>query len=152
MEDNGSIDIRFSLNGRLETIKTAPLTRLIDILRNEFRLTSVKEGCGEGACGSCSVVFNGRLSLSCLIPASKLEGSEVLTVDGVIETERGRIIQEAFIKEGGIQCGFCTPGFILACYAFLDKTTCDIRDAIDGNLCRCTGYYGIIRAMERDSR
>ncbi len=147
--DKGKIAVSFFLNNQRVTVECHPLRRLLDILREDLSVSSVKEGCGEGECGTCSVIFNGRLCLSCLIPASQLQGSEVLTVEGIVSTPEGRILTEAFVSEGGVQCGYCTPGFVLAGYIFLQNPGMDAGDAIDGNLCRCTGYHGIIRALER---
>ncbi|NTU43827.1 MAG: (2Fe-2S)-binding protein [Nitrospirales bacterium] len=145
----GNISVSFFLNDELVTVDCRPLRRLLDILRDDLSITSVKEGCGEGECGACSVIFNGRLCLSCLIPASQLQGADVLTIEGVLNRPEGPVLTKAFVKEGGVQCGYCTPGFVLAGYLFLRSPGMDTKDAIDGNLCRCTGYHGIIRALER---
>ena len=128
--------------------------RLIDLLRSELRLTGTKEGCGEGECGACSVILNGRLVNSCLILAGQLrEGDKILTIEGMEKTGLGRKIQKAFIKAGAVQCGFCTPGMVMAAYAILKKNRRpareEILEGIAGNLCRCTGYKKIIEAVLR---
>jgi aerobic carbon-monoxide dehydrogenase small subunit len=143
--------IRFRLNGREVTSHADPLARLIDVLREELGDTSVKEGCGEGECGACSVLRDGRLVNACLVPVLQAEGSVILTAAGVAETERGRRIVDGFTREGAVQCGFCTPGMVLAAESLLARvprpTEGEIRAAISGNLCRCTGYDQIVRAV-----
>jgi len=126
---------------------------LVDYLRETLGLTGVKKGCGIGACGSCTVVMNDKAVKSCVIKVGKAVGKEVLTIEG-LESEKGELhpIQQAFIDAGAIQCGFCTPGMILAAYALLRETAgptrTDIRQALKGNLCRCTGYQQIVDAVE----
>ena len=133
------------------------MKRLLDVLREDFKLKGVKEGCGVGECGACAVLVDGELVNSCLIPVGAVEGSVVLTIEGFRETGRYRVIEEALSEAGSIQCGFCTPGFIMAAEALLRRkphpTKEEIREAISGNLCRCTGYHmivdGIIEASKK---
>jgi len=143
--------INFTLNGTPETIDTDPLRRLLDVLRDDFGLDGVKEGCGEGECGACSVLVNGELVFSCITPVGTVEGVEILTIEGYRETGRYRKLEAALEEAGGVQCGFCTPGFILAAEALLRKNPhpCEeeIREGISGNLCRCTGYTGIVNGI-----
>ncbi len=143
--------IRFRLNGREVEAASPPLSRLLDALREELGDTSVKEGCGEGECGACSVLVDGRLVNACLVPLIQAEGSEVITMAGLAETGRGRALVDAFTREGAVQCGFCTPGMVIAAEALLSSNPRpdegEIRSALSGNLCRCTGYDLIVRAV-----
>ena len=129
------------------------MSRLLDILRNELQLTGVKEGCGEGECGSCSVLVDGVLVNSCLVPAIHVQGTEILTIEGVSRDHRLQPIQKAFLECGGAQCGICTPGMVLATAYLLNSNPCpsadQIREGLNGNLCRCTGYMRIFEAVER---
>lgn len=144
--------IRIVLNGKPAIIDTDPTRRLLDILRNDYNLTGVKEGCGEGECGACSVLIDGRIANSCIVPAGAVEGSEIITIEGYRETARYRALRDAFEEAGAVQCGFCTPGFIMAAEALLRENANpgedDIRRALSGNLCRCTGYSMIIDAVK----
>lgn len=148
--------IEFVLNGKPVSIDCEPSARLLDILRNEFHLTGVKEGCGEGECGACSVLLNGRLANSCLVAAGSLQGADIVTIEGFRDTERFRLIEQAFAKAGAVQCGFCTPGMVMAAEALLSRnahpTEEQIREAISGNLCRCTGYNMIVDAIMTASK
>jgi len=130
-----------------------PLARLLDVLRGELRLTGTKEGCGEGECGACSVILDGELVNSCLIPVAQVEGARLLTVEGLTDDERLHAVQEAMIECGGAQCGICTPGMVLAAVNLLGRnphpTDADIREGLAGNLCRCTGYMKIFDAVVR---
>ncbi len=153
------ITIHFNLNGKDVCRETDPNKRLIDFLRDDMGMLSVKEGCSEGECGACTVIFNGETVTSCLMLAGQVEGGEVITLEGVAdEGDRPNYIQQAFIDVGAVQCGFCTPGMILSAKALLDKNPApsreEIQTAISGNLCRCTGYTKIIDAIEiaRDAR
>jgi carbon-monoxide dehydrogenase small subunit len=129
------------------------MKRLLDILREDLQLTGTKEGCGEGECGACSVVLNGELVNSCLVPACQLQSAQVLTVEG-ITSEDGQLapVQQCFIECGASQCGICTPGMIIAAHCFLEgeqpATDHAVREALAGNLCRCTGYQKIIDAVQ----
>ncbi len=144
--------IRFVLNGEPAVIDTDPTRRLLDILRDDFELTGVKEGCGEGECGACAVLINGRLANSCIVPAGTVEGSKIITIEGYRETARYLVLRDAFEEAGAVQCGFCTPGFIMAAEALLrenaDPDDEQIRKALSGNLCRCTGYSMIVDAVK----
>lgn len=143
--------IKFTLNGR--TVETdAPATaRLLDLLRNEFELIGTKEGCGEGECGACSVFVNNLLQNSCLIPIGSIAGADIQTIEGIIETEQFKILDESYSIAGGVQCGYCIPGMIMASAALLSEnphpSEAEIREGISGNLCRCTGYNMIVEAI-----
>src|SRR5882672_5583939 len=138
-QDKGELSL--TVNGRLRSVQVHPMARLLDVLRHELHLTGVKEGCGEGECGACSVLINGELVNSCLVPVLQVEGTSITTIEGIaIEGSLDRI-QAAFLEHGGAQCGICTPGMILAAVALGKKPTLDeIRVGLAGNLCRCTGY------------
>ena len=142
------MNITITVNGSKHNCNVDPLRRLLDILREDLRLTGTKEGCGEGECGACSIIFNGKLSNSCLIPAAQCDGAEIITIEGFKDTRRGKVIIEAFAKAHSVQCGFCTPGMVLAAETILrnnpQPTEDDIRFGISGNICRCTGYDMII--------
>lgn len=145
-------NIRFILNGKNVVIKTEPTKRLIDVLRDDFKLKGTKEGCGEGECGACAVIIDGKLINSCLVPVGIVEGSNILTIEGYRENKRFKVLNESFKKAGAVQCGFCTPGMIMAAEALLSKNPKpseeEIREAISGNLCRCTGYNMIVEAIK----
>jgi carbon-monoxide dehydrogenase small subunit len=132
------------------------MRRLLDVLREELRLTGTKEGCGEGECGACSVIIDGEVILSCLVPMCQMEGTRVLTVEGLARDGRLDPLQQAFLECGGAQCGICTPGMLISARALLDvnprPTRDEIKEAIAGNLCRCTGYVKIIDAIECAAR
>ncbi len=144
-------EITFTLNGETVRVAADPLKRLLDVLREELGMTGVKEGCGEGECGACSVLLDGKLVNSCMVPLGAVEGRDVVTPEGLRETERGRALIEAFADTGAVQCGFCTPGMVMAAEALLaenaDPTEEDIRQALSGNLCRCTGYDLIVKGV-----
>lgn len=143
--------IRFVLNHKEVEIDVDPLKRLLDVLREDFALKGVKEGCGEGECGACAVLVNGKLMNSCLIPVAQVDGKEVLTIEGYKNTKKYKIIEEAFLEAGAVQCGFCTPGMVMAIEALLSQNPSpeesDVREALSGNLCRCTGYDMIVDAV-----
>jgi carbon-monoxide dehydrogenase small subunit len=144
-------EINCTVNGEARTLEAHPMARLLDVLREELRLTGTKEGCGEGECGACSVLMNGVLVNSCLVPALQAEGTEIKTIEGVASGERLHAVQEAFIACGGAQCGICTPGMVLAALNLHERTPhpteADIRNGLAGNLCRCTGYMKIFEAV-----
>ena len=144
-------EVRFTLNGENTVLKTDPLRRVVDVLRDDFGLTGTKEGCGEGECGACAVLLDGRLVNSCLLPVSALEGASLVTIEGFRTTARFSVLKECFAEAGAVQCGFCTPGMILAAEALLSKVPHpdeqDVRVALSGNLCRCTGYSMIVDAV-----
>ena len=143
--------IEFKLNGTTRTITTDPLRRLIDVLREDFGLKGVKEGCSEGECGACSVLFNGRMVTSCIIPIGAADGQEIMTIEGISQTEKGKVIIDAFADGGAVQCGYCIPGMVIAAYYLLennpDPTEEDVRLGISGNICRCTGYDLIVESI-----
>ncbi len=140
-----------TVNGVEHRIEMDPMSRLVDVLRDRCGLTGTKEGCGEGECGACTVFLNGRLVNSCLVPLITADGGEVRTIEYVKETETGRVLTEAFAEFHGVQCGFCTPGMIVAAVDLLARIPRpreeEIRMAISGNLCRCTGYDMIVQAI-----
>ena len=140
--------IEFQLDGNPVQLDTDPLRRLLDVLRDDMHKASVKEGCGVGECGACAVLLNGALVNSCCVAVGAVAGSRVLTIDGFARTEQYRAIEQAFQEAGAVQCGFCTPGMVLAAYTLLtgnpNPTEDQIREAIAGNLCRCTGYSMIV--------
>ena len=148
--------VSFTVNSKPVKLECEPLARLLDVLRMDCGLTGVKEGCGEGECGACAVLLNGRIVNSCVTPAAAAEGGEVLTIDGFRETDRYRMIEESYTEAGGVQCGFCTPGFVMATEALLrenpNPSEDEIRDGLSGNLCRCTGYNMIVEAVQIASR
>ena len=143
--------IQLTINGKAASVATYPMSRLLDVLRNDLHLTGVKEGCGEGECGSCSVLMNGELVNSCLVPVLQAEGANIRTVEG-FATDALHPVQKAFLECGGAQCGICTPGMIVATVDLLRKcprpTIDDIREGLSGNLCRCTGYTRIFEAVK----
>lgn len=143
--------IKCTINHKSYEFDTDPTRRVIDLLREDFGLTGVKEGCGEGECGACSILLNGKLANSCLLAALQLQDGEVVTLEGFRDTEQFKILEEAFAETGAVQCGFCTPGFIMASKALLmenpSPTREEVRDALSGNLCRCTGYESIIKGV-----
>lgn len=142
----------FIVNGTSYQIDLPPMKRLLDVLREDLRLTGSKEGCGEGECGACSVFINGEVVNSCLVPVCQVEGAKILTIEGLASDDRLLPLQEAMIQIGGTQCGICTPGIVMAAKALLDQnphpTRDEIRAGLGGNLCRCTGYVRIIDAVE----
>jgi carbon-monoxide dehydrogenase small subunit len=144
--------IRCIINDREETIEAPPMKRLLDVLREDLRLTGAKEGCGEGECGACAVLIDGDLVNSCLVPVLQAEGAEITTIEGLAIGERLHPIQQCFLEEGGAQCGICTPGMILATHHLLEKhpqpTLLQIQEGLNGNLCRCTGYMRIFNAVQ----
>ncbi len=145
------INIRLKVNGIWCEVETRPDRILLDLLREELGLTGTKKGCEQGECGTCTVIMNGRTVLSCLIPALKADGAEIMTIEGLAEEGRLHPLQQAFLQEGAVQCGYCTPGMLLSAKALLDEnpepSVEDVKRAISGNLCRCTGYTKIIRAV-----
>jgi carbon-monoxide dehydrogenase small subunit len=146
----------FQINGVDQEIDAPPMRRLLDVLREDLQLTGTKEGCGEGECGACSVIVDGEVINSCLVPVCQVRGSSILTVEGLARDGRLDPLQRAFLESGGAQCGICTPGMLIAARALLDKNTqptrYEIKEAIAGNLCRCTGYVKIIDAIEQAAR
>lgn len=145
--------LRFLLNGKPVELETAPNKRMLDVLRGDFSQTGTKEGCAVGECGACTVLLNGEPVASCLVAAAQMQGAEVLTIEGMSETLIGSVLQDCFVEGDAVQCGFCTPGFIMTAYALLLKnphpTRVEIREAVAGNICRCTGYIPIVNAIEQ---
>ena len=149
-------DVSFTVNGGLKTVRAYPMERLLDTLRHQVGVTGVKEGCGEGECGSCSVLLNDALVNSCLIPVLQAKDADIVTIEGLAAGPQLDGLQEAFLKCGGAQCGICTPGMILAAHHLLhknaDPTIEEIKEGLAGNLCRCTGYIQIIEAVAEAAR
>ncbi len=146
------IKIEFTINGHRMRMDVDPSKRVLDFLREDLDLKSVKEGCGEGECGACTIIVDGKAVHSCLMITGELDGREIWTLEGLVEKGE-TYISEAFVEEGAVQCGFCTPGFIMSVKALLDSNPNpndeDIEKALEGNLCRCTGYVKIIQAVRR---
>jgi carbon-monoxide dehydrogenase small subunit len=144
------------VNGERHTIHVPPIKRLLDVLREDLRLTGTKEGCGEGECGSCSVRMNGELVNSCMVPVLQAEGAVIETVEGLATGERLHPLQQAFLEQGGAQCGICTPGMLMAAAQLLAQhphpTMPEIREALAGNLCRCTGFMRIFESVTAAAR
>ena len=139
------------VNGEEVMLEGHPMSRLLDVLRNDLGLTGTKEGCGEGECGACSVLVDGQLVNSCLVPLAQAAGAAITTIEGVAQGDRLHDVQQAFVTHGGAQCGICTPGMVLAAVTLLKSnphpTESDVRHALAGNLCRCTGYMRIFEAV-----
>lgn len=152
------IKINCSVNDKARTLEAYPMERLLDVLREQLHLTGTKEGCGEGECGACSVMIDGQIVNSCLVPIAQVDGASIKTIEGVaLAADQLHDVQQAFIECGGAQCGICTPGMILAAVNLLEKNPnpdeAEIRNGLAGNLCRCTGYMkifeSVVRAVEK---
>lgn len=145
--------IKFILNNEPIELNSDPSLRLLDVMRNHFKLTGSKEGCGEGECGACSVLMDGHIVNSCCLPIANVNNRAITTIEGYSQTERFNVLAEAMAHEGGSQCGICTPGMMIAAESLLHKNPRpseeDIRIGISGNLCRCTGYNMIVKAIQR---
>ncbi len=151
------IELVLDVNGAERSARVPPLRRLLDVLREEFGLTGTKEGCGEGECGVCSVLLDGELVNACLVPACQAQGAKVVTVEGLARPDgTPSTLQRLFLERGAAQCGICTPGMLLAAQRFIDlgATPTDeaVREALAGNLCRCTGYSKIVEAVIEAAR
>jgi len=150
-QSHGRTEISFTVNGEQKQVRAYPMERLLDVLRLGLGLTGAKEGCGEGECGSCSVLMDGTLVNSCLVPILQAAGTNIVTIEGLASGDNLHVLQEAFLECGGTQCGICTPGMILAAYYLLNErpapTMQEIREGLSGNLCRCTGYSQILEAV-----
>src|SRR5687768_5712516 len=148
-----TIDIALAVNGRPRRLRVKTDQRLLDVLREDLRLTGAKEGCGKGECGACTVILDGKAVDSCLMMAYQADGAVVETIEGLAHGERLHPLQDAFIEKGGVQCGICIPGMVLAAKALLDHNPGpgyeQIREGLAGNLCRCTGYTKIFEAVAR---
>jgi aerobic carbon-monoxide dehydrogenase small subunit len=149
-------EVSFTVNGQATTSQVYAMERLLDVLRHELSLTGTKEGCGEGECGSCSVLMDGTLVNSCLIPVLQANGARIVTIEGLTANSEAQELQQAFLECGAAQCGICTPGMILAAFHLLSKkpqpSVEDIRERLAGNLCRCTGYMQIVEAVAKVAR
>lgn len=145
------VTIKFTLNGEETEVLASPTDMLIDVLRDTLHLIGTKKGCGRGECGACTVIMNGETVTSCMIPAVRASGAVIETIEGIGGGGELHPLQEAFMEEGAVQCGFCTPGMIMSAKALLDKNLSpsgeEIREAISGNICRCTGYVKIEKAV-----
>lgn len=150
-----SNNIKFNLNGEEVTYDGNASDRLLDTLRDHYKLTGVKCGCKEGECGACSILMDGELVNSCMVAMGRCEGSEIVTIEGFSKTERFKVIDKAYASVSAVQCGYCIPGMVLATEAILSKTPHptieQIREGISGNLCRCTGYNAIVKAIKTAS-
>ncbi|MEM4188792.1 MAG: (2Fe-2S)-binding protein [Candidatus Hadarchaeum sp.] len=150
------IQIRLNVNGKDYEVEVKPHWTLLQVIRDQLGLTGTKYGCGTGECGACTVLIDGKPMTSCLVLAASAEGRKIVTIEGISSDGKLHPIQEAFIEEGAIQCGYCTPGMILTAKALLEKnpspTEEEVRRAIDGNLCRCTGYVKIVKAILKASK
>jgi len=155
-DESSKWEITLTVNGKRVTVQAYAMERLLDVVRNDLGLKGTKEGCGEGECGSCSVLMDGVLVNSCLIPVLQAKDSTIITIEGVQADGRAPVVQQAFLEYGGAQCGICTPGMILAACHLLQKkpqpTVEEIREGLSGNLCRCTGYLQIIEAVKEAAR
>lgn len=149
------IRVKFRVNGTDVAVEAYPMARLLDVLREELRLTGTKEGCGEGEWGACAVLIDGELVNSCLVPVLQAQGTEIRTIEGIASSEQLHPLQEAFLSGGGAQCGICTPGMIMAAVNLLERipapAEAEIRAGLAGNLCRCTGYIKIFEAVVKAS-
>ena len=149
-------EVSFTVNGQATTSHVYAMERLLDVLRHELSLTGTKEGCGEGECGSCSVLMDGTLVNSCLIPVLQANGASIVTIEGLTAKSEAQELQQAFLECGAAQCGICTPGMILAAFHLLSKrpqpSVEEIRERLAGNLCRCTGYMQIVEAVAKVAR
>ena len=146
-------EVNCTVNGKQQTLSAFPMERLLDVLREQLNLTGTKEGCGEGECGACSVMIDGQIVNSCLVPVAQVEGAQIKTIEGVATGDQLHRVQQAFVECGGAQCGICTPGMVLAAVNLLENTPNptedEIRNGLAGNLCRCTGYIKIFESVVR---
>jgi len=144
--------ISFKLNGEEKAAEVTETTRLLDLIRDDLALTGTKEGCGEGECGACTVIINGKTAASCLTYAYQINGKDIFTIEGKNSLKELEIIEEAYVDAGAVQCGYCIPGMIMSTKVLLDSnlnpTRYEIRKALEGNFCRCTGYVKIVDAVE----
>lgn len=152
---SSKVTIRCTVNGAKVAFQAYPLARLLDVLRDELKLTGTKEGCGEGECGACAVFVDGKLVNSCLIPVGQLNGANIVTIEGVAQGASLNGVQKAFLEKGAVQCGMCTPGMVMAAVGLLKANPRpnekEIREGLSGNLCRCTGYQKIVQSVAEAS-
>jgi len=145
--------IECNVNGESRSLDVFPMARLLDVLREQLQLTGTKEGCGEGECGACTVILDGQIVNSCLVPVAQVNDCKIITIEGVARGDELHAVQQAFIDHGGAQCGICTPGMVLAAIDLLNRNPApsenDIRNGLAGNLCRCTGYMKIFESVVR---
>ena len=145
-------EITFTINGQSQTLTIQPWRTLLEVIREDLQLTGTKEGCGQGECGSCTVIMGGKTVNSCLVPAVEADGQEIITIEGLSNGDVLHPIQEAFMEHSGMQCGFCTPGMIMSAKGLLDRNPKpseeEIREGIAGNFCRCTGYTKIVESID----
>jgi len=152
------VTLKLTVNGRARRVRVPAMKRLLDVLRDECGLTGTKEGCGEGECGACTVLIDGRGVNSCLVPATQADGCRVLTVEGLAKDGRLSALQRLFVEAGGAQCGICTPGMLISAHELLTRigrrvpAEAEVREALAGNLCRCTGYQKIVDAVRAAAR
>jgi aerobic carbon-monoxide dehydrogenase small subunit len=150
------VSLQFTVNGRSEKVSIPAHRTLLEMLREDLHLTGAKEGCGNGECGACTVIVDGRVMNACLVLAAEVDGKSVLTIEGLKNGEQLHPVQQAFVEHSGMQCGFCTPGFLLSAKTLLDSnphpTREEIKEALLGNFCRCTGYTKIVESVEAAAR
>ena len=155
-ETNAKCEVLFTVNDVQRKVLVHPMDRLLDVLRNDLKLTGTKEGCGEGECGSCSVLLDGMLVNSCRVPVAQASAANIVTIEGISAHALMKPLQEAFLECGGAQCGICTPGMIIAAVHLLQKkpepALADIQEGLAGNLCRCTGYTQIFEAVAKTAQ
>jgi carbon-monoxide dehydrogenase small subunit len=144
--------LTLTVNGAPHTVRVHPMARLLDVLREDLRLTGTKEGCGEGECGACAILLDGRVVNSCLIPAVQAQGAVIVTIEGLADGEKLSPLQDAFLTHNAAQCGFCTPGMLISAQDLLNRCPnpdeAQMREGLAGNLCRCTGYVKILDAVK----
>jgi aerobic-type carbon monoxide dehydrogenase small subunit (CoxS/CutS family) len=152
------VTLQMTVNGRTRRARVPPMKRLLDVLREDLGATGTKEGCGEGECGACSVLLNGRSVNSCLVPAAHADGARIVTVEGLAKNGTLSRLQRAFVAMGAAQCGICTPGMLISAQELITRTAprvpgdAEVREALAGNLCRCTGYQKIVDAVRAAAR
>lgn len=152
-QNKRTIPVALTVNGSSHEVEVFPIARLLDVLREQLHLTGTKEGCGEGECGACTVLLDGQIVNSCLVPVLQANGAKITTIEGVANQQELNKVQQAFVAYGGAQCGICTPGMVLAAIDLLSRnpqpTEDEIRTGLAGNLCRCTGYVKIFESVVR---